>query len=121
MTEYSIFRQRLDVVLRTLDVRQVQAFLQAEQQWGAEAPGDPEYAMYMMIVGTSTLSDLHDQALRWLIEHGHEEEPRAVLGRQRRAGGAIRKPAQRGPQRSTGKGPQRPVRNIVKRRDPGGQ
>jgi len=33
MTEYASFRQRLDSVLRTLDVKQVQGFLIAEHQW----------------------------------------------------------------------------------------
>jgi hypothetical protein len=126
MTEYTTFRQRLDAVLRTLDVKQVQEFLQAEKQWGPETPGDPEFAMYMMVVGSSALRDLHDRALRWLVTHGHEEEAQAVLGRQQRSGGASKKPAQRGgPQgqrgRNAGKGPQHPARNATKRNGPRGQ
>ena len=38
MTEYTNFRQRLDAVLRTLDVKQVSEFLIAEKQWQANLP-----------------------------------------------------------------------------------
>ena len=38
MAEHATFRQRLDAVLRTRDVQQVQAFLIAEDQW---TPGTP--------------------------------------------------------------------------------
>ncbi len=48
MTEYTTFRQRLDAVLRTLDVKQVSDFLVAEKQWQAGMPTDPEYAMWMV-------------------------------------------------------------------------
>ena len=125
MTEYTTFRQRLDAVLRTLDVKQVQEFLQAEKQWGTEAPADPEFAMYMMIAGSSTLSDLHDRAQRWLITHGHEEEARAVQGRQKRAGGTAKKRSPHSPQgqksSNSGKGPYRPARDAGKRNGPRGQ
>jgi adenylate cyclase len=33
MADYANFRQRLDNVLRTLDVKQVRGFLIAERQW----------------------------------------------------------------------------------------
>ena len=48
MTDYTNFRQRLDAVLRTLDVKQVQDFLVAEGQWQPGAPADPEFAMWMV-------------------------------------------------------------------------
>lgn len=48
MTEYASFRQRLDSVLRTLDVKQVQDFLIAEGQWQRGQPSDPEFAMWMV-------------------------------------------------------------------------
>ncbi|HTK10620.1 MAG TPA: hypothetical protein VL485_25835 [Ktedonobacteraceae bacterium] len=125
MTEYATFRQRLDAVLRTLDVQKVQEFLQAEKQWGAEAPADPEFAMYMMIAGSSTLSDLHAQAQRWLTTHGHEEEARAVLGKQKRAGGAPKKQPSRAPQgqraRTSGYEQHRPAQNVAKRKEPRGR
>ena len=81
MPEYTNFRQRLDTVLRTLDTKQVQDFLIAENQWSEGTPADPDFAMWMMIVGSPTLSDLHQQARQWLISHGHETEANAVLGK----------------------------------------
>ncbi len=47
MINYADFRQRLDTVLRTLDVKQVQDFLIAEGQWSPGQPADPEFAMWM--------------------------------------------------------------------------
>lgn len=81
MTEYANFRQRLDSVLRTLDVKQVSDFLIAEKQWQPGQPSDPTYAMWMMIAGSPTLRDLHGQAREWLVAHGHAEEANAVLNR----------------------------------------
>ena len=81
MTEYANFRQRLDSVLRTLDVKQVSEFLIAEKQWRPGQPADPEYAMWMMIAGSPTLRDLHEQARGWLVAHGHQEEVNMLGGR----------------------------------------
>ncbi|SRR5579884_3646195 len=86
MTEYANFRQRLDSVLRTLNVKQVQEFLIAENQWQPGQPANPEYAMWMMIAGSPTLSDLHAQAREWLVSHGYESEAKAVLSRGTKQG-----------------------------------
>jgi hypothetical protein len=87
MTDYANFRQRLDAVLRTFDVKQVSEFLIAERQWSPETPADPEFAMWMMIAGTQTLRDLHEQARKWLVSHGHGADADAVLGKGKGAGG----------------------------------
>jgi hypothetical protein len=87
MTDYANFRQRLDAVLRTLDVKQVSNFLIAENQWDAGAPAEPEFAMWMMIAGSQTMRDLHEQARQWLVGHGHADEANAVLHRETGAGG----------------------------------
>jgi hypothetical protein len=87
MTDYASFRQRLDAVLRTLDVKRVQDFLIVKKQWQPGQPADPEYAMWMMIAGSQTLPDLHEQARQWLVSHGHEAEANAVLGRDKGGGG----------------------------------
>jgi hypothetical protein len=50
MTEYVGFRQRLDAVLRTLDVKQVSDFLIDEKQWRPGEPADPEFAMWMVAI-----------------------------------------------------------------------
>ena len=91
MTEYASFRQRLDAVLRTQDVRQVSLFLIAEKQWKIGQPADPEFAMWMMIAGSPTLQDLHDKAREWLMSHGHEDEARALLERGKKQGGSKKK------------------------------
>jgi hypothetical protein len=100
MTGYTNFRQRLDAVLRTLDVKQVSDFLIAEKQWQPGQPTDPTYAMWMMIAGSPTLRDLHGQARQWLVAHGHEEEANAVLNRGKGKGGSQGK---KKPQKGRGK------------------
>ena len=85
MADYANFRQRLDAVLRTRDVKQVQNFLIGEKQWQPGQPADPEFAMWMMIAGSPTLRDLHEQARRWLVSHGHADEADAVLKRGKSA------------------------------------
>ena len=87
MADYARFRQRLDAVLRTRDVKQVSDFLVAEGQWQPGTPTNPEYAMWMMIAGSPTLRDLQGQARQWLVSHGHEADADAVLGRSKGPGG----------------------------------
>ena len=79
MTEYANFRQRLDAVLRTLDIKQVSDFLIAEKQWSSGTPADPASAMWIMIAGSPTLRDLHERAYEWLVSHGHEEDAKRFL------------------------------------------
>src|ERR1700681_4565762 len=87
MADYANFRQRLDAVLRTLDVKQVSQFLIAEKQWQVGQPADPEFAMWMMIAGSPTLRELHPQARTWLMTHGHEEDANAFLTRDKQPPG----------------------------------
>jgi hypothetical protein len=97
MTTNTGFRQRLDAVLRTLDVAQVRNFLIAEEQWSTDAPADPELAMWIMVAGSAALRDLHGRARTWLLTHGHEAEAEALLMREK-------KPASRpGQGQNTGK------------------
>jgi hypothetical protein len=103
MTDYANFRQRLDAVLRTLDVKQVQNFLIAEGQWQPGTPTDPEYAMWMMIAGSQTLRDLHEQGRQWLLSHGHEADANAVLRRGRGDGGKQGKRGERVEDKKDGK------------------
>jgi len=106
-TDYASFRQRLDVELRTRDVRQVRAFLIEEEQWTLDQPTDPEYAMWLMIAGTPTLKDLHTEARQWLVQHGHEEAVDAVFGRNQGGNQGNRSTGKRGAnqQKKTGAGP----------------
>ena len=87
MVDYSNFRQRLDAVLRTRDVKQVQDFLIAEGQWGPGTPANAEFAMWMMIAGSPTLQDLHERAHEWLVSHGHEEDAKTFLTGGKKQGG----------------------------------
>ena len=86
MTEQGSFRQRLDAVLRTLDVKQVQEFLIAQKQWDEGQPADAEFAMWMMIAGAPSLQDLHERAYQWLMTHGHEADAEAFLARDKKLG-----------------------------------
>lgn len=89
-TDYGNFRQRLDAVLRTLDVQQVKAFLIAEKQWDEEKPEDPEFAMWIMVAGSPTLRDLHERAYEWLMSHGHEEDAKVYLARDKKQGQGVK-------------------------------
>jgi hypothetical protein len=107
MVDHANFRQELDTILRTLDVRQVQDFLIARGQWSPGAPADPEFAMWLMIAGSAALQDMHKQAYAWLVGHGHEAEAQAVLGKaQPRAAqnGKKRQQAQSAKKRSSDPG-----------------
>lgn len=77
------FRQRLDAVLWRRNPAQLRAFLVDEGQWQPEAHTDEEAAMWMMIAASPVLADLHAEAGRWLMAHGHEHEAQAILGRRR--------------------------------------
>lgn len=91
------FRQRLDAVLRRRNPGELHTFLVSEGQWQPEAQTDEEAAMWMMIAASPVLADLHAEAERWLLTHGHEHEARAILGR-----GKSQRTASRG--RGGGKG-----------------
>jgi hypothetical protein len=121
MADYASFRQRLDAVLRTLDVKQVQKFMQDEGQWDKGTPTDPQFAMYMMIAGSLTLNELHGKASEWLLANGHEEEAQAVLGRQKSAGGGGKsqrsRPGGRGSQAGRGNGQNRGGQQAGRRRE----
>lgn len=81
-TDYKAFRQRLDATLRQKDPAALREFLVAEGQWQPGATNDAEAAMWMMIAASSALTDLHDEAQRWLLSNGHEAEANAIFGRR---------------------------------------
>ena len=85
--DYKAFRQRLDAELRRKDPEALRAFLIAEGQWQPEQQTDTEAAMWMMIAASPALKDIHGEAERWLLTHGHEAEAGAILG-ARRGGGS---------------------------------
>jgi hypothetical protein len=67
-------------------VKQVRDFLVGEGKWSEDLPADPEFAMWMMIAGSRALRDLHEEARKWLVSHGHEVDAEAVLRRGQGAG-----------------------------------
>lgn len=95
MPDYQNFRQRLDAVLRTLDVKKVSEFLISEGQWDEGSPADPAFAMWMMIGAALTLKELHPQAKAWLLANGHEEEAQAIFAKGPRGSAPVRKGSQR--------------------------
>ncbi|MFI5273716.1 MAG: hypothetical protein ACHQ4H_11850 [Ktedonobacterales bacterium] len=95
------FRQRLDAVLRQRDPASLRAFLVAAGQWDAEQQADEAAAMWMMIAASRALTDLHGEAERWLMAHGHEHEAQAILGRPATSGrGSDRGSARPAPRRN---------------------
>ena len=71
---FSEFRTQLDNVLRSKNPEAVRHFLVEQDQWDEDFPGDVEHAMWMMIAGSPTLKDLHDEALAWLTQHNYQAE-----------------------------------------------
>lgn len=116
MAEIESFRQRLDAVLRTLDVKKVSGFLIAEKQWSPGKPADPVFAMWMMIAGSSTLQDLHDRARDWLVSHGHEEDAKTFLKSDKVKGPKPGKNAQESHTWKGGKQSNKPNMNNSKQR-----
>ncbi len=100
------FRQRLDAILRQRNPSALRAFLVREGQWEPEARTDEEAAMWMMIAASPVLADLHAEAERWLMAHGHEHEARAILGGRRQAPRAASPAA--GSHKQTGRGKRTP-------------
>lgn len=98
--DYKAFRQRLDAELRRRDPKALRAFLIAEGQWQPEQQTDTEAAMWMMIAASPALKDIHGEAERWLLTHGHEAEAGAILGARRGGGSGGSRAAQ--PKRNAG-------------------
>ena len=88
------FRRQLDVTLRQRDPDALQVFLLESGQWQEDTvPADVPAAMWMMVLASPALSDLHAEAQSWLRGHGHAQEAELLAGRKksrassRRSGG----------------------------------
>ena len=75
---YPEFRRKLDEVLRHRNPALLREFLIAQGQWTADTSTDPERAMWMMIATSPALRELHEEAGRWLTDHGYAEEARLL-------------------------------------------
>ena len=97
MTDTANFRQRLAETLRLKEPDALIAFLTESGQWTAETvPADVEAMMWVMILGNAALTDLHDEADRWLTAHGRGADVTVLRQRGANSGGKPGVPGQRG-------------------------
>jgi hypothetical protein len=94
------FRRRLDATLRQRDPEALRTFLLDAGQWQDDTvPADMPAAMWMMILASPALGDLHSEAQSWLRANGRA--PEADLLATRKTGDAAdkrhggRRPSQR--------------------------
>jgi hypothetical protein len=95
--DYRKFRAQLDEVLRQRSPDRLRRFLIEQGQWSEDQHTDTEAAMWMMIATSPALADMHDEAERWLLSHGHEMEAQAIFARRGKAGAKPRRPRQANP------------------------
>jgi hypothetical protein len=94
--DYQKFRSQLDAVLRQRDSALLRQFLIEQGQWTEDQQTDTEAALWMMIATSPALTDMHAEAERWLLSHGHEAEARAIFARRGNRGPAQARPRQPG-------------------------
>jgi len=80
---YPEFRSQLDQILRSKNPETVRQFLVRQGQWDEDFPGDVEHAMWMMIAGSPTLPELHNEAQDWLVQHGYQAEAEMLRERMK--------------------------------------
>jgi hypothetical protein len=96
------FRRHLDATLRQRDPGALQAFLLESGQWQEDTvPADVPAAMWMMVLASPALSDLHTEAQSWLRSNGHAQEAELLAGRKK-SGATSRPSGARRPQRQGG-------------------
>jgi hypothetical protein len=81
--DYTVFRTRLDAILREKNPGRLRDFLVAQGQWPENATTNVEAALWMMIATSPALADLHAEAEGWLRTHGHETEVKAIFGERK--------------------------------------
>ncbi|HEY7091987.1 MAG TPA: hypothetical protein VH393_02330 [Ktedonobacterales bacterium] len=78
------FRRQLDATLRQRDLEALRRFLLESGQWQEDTiPADIPAAMWMMILASPALSDLHPEAQTWLRRNGHTQEAELLAGRKK--------------------------------------
>lgn len=95
--DYKKFRSQLDAVLRQRDPARLRQFLIEQGQWTEEQQTDTEAALWMMIATSPALADMHAEAERWLLSHGHEAEAQAIFARRGKGSPSPSRPHQPGP------------------------
>ena len=69
--DYKKFRGQLDAVLRQRDPVLLRQFLVEQGEWSEQQQTNTEAALWMMIATSPALADMHEEAERWLLSHGH--------------------------------------------------
>jgi hypothetical protein len=78
------FRRQLDATLRQRDPEALRAFLLDSGQWQEDTvPVDVPAAMWMMVLASPSLADLHVEAQAWLQSHGRAHEAELLAGRRK--------------------------------------
>jgi hypothetical protein len=99
------FRRQLDATLRQRDPEALRAFLLQSDQWQEDTiPADVPAAMWMMILASPALGDLHAEAQGWLRSHGHAQEAELLAGRKQSGAQRQRTSGGRPPQKGGGTG-----------------
>jgi hypothetical protein len=97
------FRRQLDATLRQRDPDALRTFLLDSGQWQEDSiPVDVPAAMWMMILASPALSDLHPEAQSWLRSHGHTQEADLLAGRKKPQTAGQRPVGRRSQQRGAG-------------------
>src|SRR6478735_765967 len=92
------FRRQLDATLRQRDAEALRQFLLESGQWQEDTiPADVPAAMWMMILASPALSDLHSEAQSWLRSHGHTQEAELLAGRKKSGASSKRSGGGRAP------------------------
>jgi hypothetical protein len=111
--DIAAFRRQLDATLRQRDAETLSRFLLESGQWQEDTiPADVPAAMWMMILASPALGDLHLEARSWLLGHGHAQEAELLAGRKK--SGATSKRASGGrPQKGGNRGHSRRSREPL--------
>jgi hypothetical protein len=98
------FRRQLDATLRRRDPNALRAFLLGSGQWQTDTiPADVPAAMWMMILASQALGDLHGEAQTWLRENGRAREAELLAGRKKPQSARQPSDTRRPPQKGAGR------------------
>ncbi len=97
------FRRQLDATLRQRSPDALRQYLLDSGQWQDDSvPADVPAAMWMMILASPALTDLHAEAQSWLRANGHAEAAELLAGRKKGGAAAQRSGGKRPPQHGGG-------------------
>jgi hypothetical protein len=97
------FRRQLDATLRQRDPEALRSFLLASGQWQEDTvPADVPAAMWMMILASPAVGELHAEAQSWLRSHGHAQEAELLAGRKKSGAAGQRADGRRSSRRGDG-------------------